>query len=164
MPSKASSTSKKYRSLHLRHIKFKRKDYALDESTNDIYDYHLAISGHAFLLGKLINRRNRRPMHIVRLNNSPKLVESAKIILSDKLDKINLNKHSKFIENEGDYYAPGGPGYLLAKSSFEGRAKTQKKRSHARTLSMPRKKSSSKSRSQKHRPKSIGGRKFNYPQ
>ena len=143
--------SKKLKTLKLRKLTFKNKDYAFDEDTNYIYDLRSAKAGHLVLVGELRANPNKKRKFFIRLADSPTIVESTKLLIGKKLDNINLSKHAKFIEEE---FAPDGPGYSLAKKRFETHKSTQKrKRSRARSLSVPRK----KSRSRKRKTKSIGG-------
>lgn len=145
-------SSRNLTNLKLRRLTFKNKDYALDESNNNIYDLRLAKSGRLFLVGELRTYPHNKRRFFIRLADSPKIIESTKLIIGKKLDKINLNKHSKFIESE---FTPGGPGYYRAKSRFETQ-KRKRSRARAKSLSARRKKSHSKTSSRKRKTKSIG--------
>lgn len=78
------------------------------------------------------------------LPTSKERVRTLRRLLRRKLNKINENKLSKFIQNEAEEFKPGGPGYLRAKSQF---TKNAKSKSRAKAVALSRKKSKSKIKS-----------------
>ena len=127
--------------IKLQKIKIKDTLYAKDKNSNKLYDFDLVKLGILEKVGtikynsgeKILNRVGN---YTFTLDKKPNKFKSIKQYIKKKLDKINLNKHSIFIEKE---YRPGGPGYIRSKNNFEKNIKNKSKSRKNKSLSLKHK-------------------------
>ena len=99
------------KSLNLRKLKYYNKTYALDQNTNELYDYNLLMKGTLKNVGKLNLETNKKSIEFYNKNS----MDSIKQSVRKNLDAINKKKYNEFNEKE---YEPGGPGYMRALERF----------------------------------------------
>ena len=99
------------RSLNLRKLKYYNKTYALDQDTNELYDYNLLMKGTLKNVGKLNLEKNKKSIYFYNKDS----IDSIKQSVRKNLDAINKKKYNEFNEKE---YEPGGPGYMRALERF----------------------------------------------
>ena len=111
------------RSLKLRKLKYDKKTYALDQDTNELYDYNLVMKGTLKNVGKLNLEKNKKSIDFYNKDS----MDSIKQSVRRNLDAINKKKLSEFNEKE---YQPGGPGYMRALERFTSNQQSMSKRSY----------------------------------
>ena len=110
------------RFLRLRKLKYNNKTYALDQDTNELYDYNLLMKGTLKNVGKLNLETNKKSIDFYNKDS----IDSIKQSVRRNLDAINTAKIKRFNEKE---YQPGGPGYMRALERFTSNQQTMSNRS-----------------------------------
>lgn len=135
------------RSLNLRKLKYYNKTYALDQDTNELYDYNLLMKGTLKNVGKLNLETNKKSIEFYNKNS----MDSIKQSVRKKLDAINKKKYNEFNEKE---YEPGGPGYMRALERFTTTQQTMSKHSDGGKNNAKRKRKTKRKKKRKSNKKS----------